>query len=68
MRIIDHHCYPNTEEWINCQGPYVEALATYWKRDWKAKTETEVLKDFADAGVEACLVALDLERTIGTPP
>jgi len=68
MRIIDLHCYPNTQEWIDCQGPYVEALAKYWKRDWKAKTETEVLKDFSDAGIEACLVALDLESTIGTPP
>ena len=29
MRIIDLHCYPNTEPWIRCQGPYVEALAKY---------------------------------------
>ena len=42
MRIIDLHCYPSTQEWINCQGPYVEALAKYWKRDWVAKTEAEV--------------------------
>jgi len=41
MRIIDLHCYPSTQEWINCQGPYVEALAKYWKRDWVAKTEAE---------------------------
>lgn len=68
MRIIDLHCYPNTQEWIDCQGPYVEALAKYWNREWNAKTETEVLKDFSDAGIEACLVALDLESTIGTPP
>ena len=27
MRIIDLHCYPGTKEWIDCQGPYVEALA-----------------------------------------
>ncbi len=68
MRIIDLHCYPGTKEWIACQGPYVEALAKYWKRDWKGKEESEVLQDFADAGVEACLVALDLETTIHTPP
>ena len=37
MRIIDLHCYPSTQEWIDCQGPYVEALAKYWKRDWVAK-------------------------------
>jgi predicted TIM-barrel fold metal-dependent hydrolase len=68
MRIIDLHCYPGTKEWIACQGPYVEALAKYWKRDWVAKREDEVLTDFADAEVEAVLVALDLETTIGTPP
>ena len=32
MRKIDLHCYPNTEPWIHCQGPYVEALAKYWNR------------------------------------
>jgi len=68
MRIIDLHCYPGTKEWITCQGPYVEALAKYWKRDWAAKSEDAVLTDFADAEVEAVLVALDLETTIGTPP
>lgn len=67
MRIIDLHCYPGTQEWIACQGPYVAELARYWKRDWSSKPEDEVLKDFTDAGVEACLVALDLETTIGTP-
>ena len=68
MRIIDLHCYPSTQEWINCQGPYVEALAKYWKRDWVAKTEAEVIREFTAVGVEACLVALDLESTVGTPP
>ncbi len=68
MRIIDLHCYPGTTEWINCQGPYVEALAKYWNRQWVGKTEEAVLEDFTKAGVEACLVALDLETTIATQP
>jgi predicted TIM-barrel fold metal-dependent hydrolase len=68
MRIIDLHCYPNTEPWIRCQGPYVEALAKYWKRDWTWKQEDEVVREFAAAEVEAVLVALDLETIIGTPP
>jgi len=68
MRIIDLHCYPSTQEWIDCQGPYVDALAKYWKRDWSAKTEKEVIGEFTEFGVEAVLVALDLETTIGTPP
>ena len=68
MRIVDLHCYPGTKEWIACQGPYVEALAKYWKREWLGKSEAEVIRDFADAGVEACLVAIDLETTIDTPP
>ncbi len=68
MRIIDLHCYPNTPEWIRCQQPYVDALAKYWNRAWTAKTEEAVVQDFTDAGVEAVLVALDLETTAGTPP
>ena len=68
MRIIDLHCYPGTKEWIQCQGPYVAELARYWKRDWSAKSEDDVIRDFTDAGVEAVLVALDLETTIKTPP
>jgi hypothetical protein len=68
MRIIDLHCYPNTEPWIRCQGPYVDALAKYWNRQWTWKSEDEVVQEFSDAGVEAVLVALDLETTIHTPP
>jgi predicted TIM-barrel fold metal-dependent hydrolase len=68
MRIIDLHCYPNTKEWISCQQPYVDALAKYWNRSWTAKTEEEVIKDFTDGGIEAVLVALDLETTVNTPP
>ncbi len=68
MRIIDLHCYPGTQTWIDSQGPYVEALAKYWKRSWVGKPEKEVLEEFTAAGVEACLVALDLESTVATPP
>ena len=68
MRIIDVHCYPNTQEWIECQRPYVDALAKYWNRSWSAKSEADVVQDFIDAGVEAILVALDLETTVATPP
>ena len=68
MRIIDLHCYPNTEPWIRCQGPYVEALSKYWNRPWSWKQEEEVVAEFAAAGIEAVLVALDLETTTGTPP
>lgn len=68
MRIIDLHCYPNTEPWIKSQGPYVEALGRYWKRSWTAKTEAEVAQEFRSAGVEAVLVAFDIETAAGTPP
>ena len=68
MRIIDLHCYPNTQKWIDCQGPYVEALAKYWGRDWQAKTEEEVVAEFKEFHVDALLVALDLSTTIQTPP
>ncbi|HMI97535.1 MAG TPA: hypothetical protein VK479_13570, partial [Micropepsaceae bacterium] len=68
MRKIDLHAYPGTKPWIDCQGPYVEALAAYWKREWKPMGEAEVMVEFEAAGVEPCLVALDLSTTIGTPP
>ena len=68
MRIIDLHCYPNTEPWIRSQGPYVDALAKYWNREWTWKQEDEVVREFSDAGIEAVLVALDLETTTGAPP
>ncbi|HWI79799.1 MAG TPA: amidohydrolase family protein, partial [Ramlibacter sp.] len=68
MRIIDLHCYPGTPEWIQAQGPYVEALAKYWKRSWVGKSEDDVVAEFTEAKVQACLVALDLETTVATPP
>ncbi len=68
MRIIDLHCYTNTEPWVKCQAPYVEALSVYWNREWKPKEEAEVIQDFKDFGVEAVLVALDLETAADTPP
>ena len=68
MRIIDLHCYPNTQKWIDCQGPYVDALEQYWGRAWQAKTEEEVVAEFKEFGIEAMLVALDLTTTIKTPP
>src|SRR5207249_6949566 len=68
VRRIDLHCYPGTQEWITAQGPFVEALGKYWNRAWTAKTEHEVVKDFADAGVEAVLVAFDIETAVATPP
>ena len=57
MRVIDLHCYPNTEPWIRCQGPYVEALAKYWKRNWTWKQEDEVVAEFAAAGVTVAVSA-----------
>ena len=33
-----------------------------------SETEEQVVQDFSEAGVEAVLVALDLETTAGTPP
>jgi hypothetical protein len=68
VRKIDLHAYPGTEAWITCQGAYVEPLAAYWKREWKPKTEADVISEFESAGVDTCLVALDLSTTIGTPP
>jgi uncharacterized protein len=68
MRKIDLHCYPGTAPWIASQGPYVEALATYWKKPWVAKEEADVVADLQTHGLEAVLVAFDIESVTGTPP
>jgi uncharacterized protein len=68
VRRIDLHCYPNTEAWIKSQGPFVEALAKYWKRNWTWKQEDEVIAEFKAAGVEPVLVAFDIESVTGSPP
>ena len=68
MRVIDLHAYPATEPWITAQGPYVEALSKYWRREWKAKAEDEVLAEFRAAGVQVAMVAFDIETAAGTPP
>jgi uncharacterized protein len=68
MRKIDLHCYPGTQPWIDSYGPFVEALAAYWKREWVAKAEDDVVEEFESAGVEAVLVAFDMESITGAPP
>src|SRR5437016_1048370 len=68
MRRIDLHCYPGTQEWISSQGPYVEALGKYWGKEWVGKSEEDVVADVKAAGVEAVLVAFDIESVTGAPP
>ena len=68
MRRVDLHCYPGTDVWIASQGPYVEALGKYWGKTWAAKSEDEVVADVTAAGIEAVLVAFDIESVTGAPP
>lgn len=68
MRTLDLHCYPGTRTWITSQGPYPEALATYWKKPWVALEEDDVVADLAEHGIEAVLVAFDIESRTGAPP
>jgi uncharacterized protein len=68
MRRVDLHAYPGTAEWIASQGPYVEPLGRYWKKEWTARTEEEVVADFRAHGIEAVLVAFDIESVTGAPP
>jgi predicted TIM-barrel fold metal-dependent hydrolase len=67
MRRVDLHAYPGTAEWIASQGPYVEALGRYWKKRWTPRTEAEVVADFGAHGIEAVLVAFDIESVTGAP-
>lgn len=68
MRRIDLHSYPGTKPWLASQGPFVEALSAYWKREWVAKEEDEVIRDFDSAGVQVVLVAFDTETVTGAAP
>jgi uncharacterized protein len=68
MRRVDLHAYPGTAEWIASQGRYVEPLGRYWKRQWTASTEDEVVADFRAHGIEAVLVAFDIQSVTGAPP
>ena len=68
MRRIDLHCYPGTEEWVRSQGPYAEALAKYWNKPWVGRPEADVVADIEAAGLQALLVAFDIESLTGAPP
>ncbi len=68
MRRIDLHCYPGTDVWIRSQGPYVAALEKYWSKPWVPRSEEAVVAEIREAGVEAVLVAFDIESTTGAPP
>ncbi len=67
MRRIDLHCYPGTPAWVRSQGPYADALARYWNKPWVGRPEDEVVADIRDAGLEAVLVAFDIESRTGAP-
>ncbi len=68
MRRIDLHCYPGTQEWVDSQGPFADALAQYWNKPWVGRAEDDVVADIRGAGLEAILVAFDIEHLTGAPP
>ena len=68
MRRIDLHCYPGTAEWVASQGPFTAALAEYWKKPWEPRDENVVVADLQRHGIEALLVAFDIETVTGAPP
>lgn len=68
MRRIDLHCYPGTAEWIASQQPFPKALAEYWSKPWEPRGEDEVVADLKAHGIEAMLVAFDIESVTGAAP
>jgi predicted TIM-barrel fold metal-dependent hydrolase len=68
VRRIDLHCYPGTQEWVDSQGPFADALALYWKKPWIGRPEDDVVADIRDAGMQALLVAFDIEHLTGAKP
>jgi predicted TIM-barrel fold metal-dependent hydrolase len=68
MRRIDLHCYPATDVWIASQGPYAAALGEYWGKEWTPRAEEDVVADVRSHGIEAVLVAFDIESLTGAAP
>lgn len=68
MRRLDLHFYPGTPEWVRSQGPFAEALAKYWNKPWDGRAEADVVADARAAGIQAVLVAFDIEGIHGAPP
>lgn len=68
MRRIDLHCYPGTQEWVDSQGPFADALAQYWNKPWIGRDEDDVVADIRAVGFESVLVAFDIEHLTGAKP
>lgn len=68
MRRIDLHCYPGTQEWVDSQGPFADALAQYWNKPWIGRDEDDVVADIQAVGFESVLVAFDIEHLTGAKP
>ncbi len=68
MRRLDLHFYPGTPEWVRSQGPFAEALAKYWNKPWVGDSEDDVVAAARAAGIQAVLVAFDIEGIHGAPP
>jgi len=68
MRRIDLHSYPGTQEWVDSQGPFAEALAKYWNKPWVGRAEEDVVDDLRSFGLESLLVAFDIESATGAKP
>ena len=50
------------------RGPTSRRSGKYWGKEWAGKSEDEVVADVNAAGVEAVLVAFDIESVTGAPP
>ena len=61
-------CLPGHGGVDRVAGAYVEPLGRYWKKEWTARREEEVVADFRAHGIEAVLVAFDIESVTGAPP
>lgn len=68
MRRLDLHFYPGTPTWVRSQGPFAKALAEYWNKPWDGRPESDVVADARAAGLQAVLVAFDIESIHGAPP
>ena len=53
---------------MDSQGPFVEALGEILEQGVDGQVQDDVVADVSAAGLEAVLVAFDIEAVTGAPP
>lgn len=67
-KIIDTHVHPNTREYIESGGHYLQHSAAYFGQTLEPQTIEEVAKEYQELNAMGVLLAWDAETNTGVPP